>query len=108
MLKSERTPAGKVVKVGDHLFRHYWSRMAAQSDMDSEVSGTDAEVAGALAEVPSLVLPTRGGFLLRRHSSCPEDDTNRRACFFFAPYMVLFYEILVKDGQRIVCFFHHW
>ena len=82
LLKSERSRPGKIVKVGDALLKKHFSHMPDikdQSDVDSEVAGADAEVAGADAEVAS---PMRAGILCR-HSSCPEDDTKRRAWFFF-------------------------
>ena len=82
-LKSQTRPL-KVPKVGYVLFKEHIDMLAIkdQSDMDSEVSGAETEVADA--EVASRVLPVRPG-ILSRHSSCPEDDdnTNRRAWFFF-------------------------
>ena len=85
-LKSQ-TSSGKIPKVGYALFKRHMPAMKDQSDdikdqsdMDSEVSGAETEVADA--EVASPVLPMRAGILCR-HSSCPEDDTKRRAWFFF-------------------------
>ena len=85
-LKSQ-TSSGKIAKVGYALFMRHMPAMKDQSDdikdqsdMDSEVSGAETEVADA--EVASPVLPMRAGILCR-HSSCPEDDTKRRAWFFF-------------------------
>ena len=86
----------KLPRVGSSLFKRHVLAMKDrsddikdqsddikdQSDVDSEVSGVDAEVAGADAEVASPLLPMRAGILCR-HSSCPEDDTKRRAWFFF-------------------------
>ena len=92
-LKSQ-TSSGKIAKVGYALFMRHMPAMKDQSDdikdqsddikdqsdVDSEVSGAETEVADA--EVASPVLPMRAGILCR-HSSCPEDDTKRRAWFFF-------------------------
>ena len=86
-LKSQ-TSSGKIAKVGHDLFMRHMPAMKDQSDdikdqsdMDSEVSGAETEVADA--EVASPVLPTTRAGILCRHSSCPEDDTKRRAWFFF-------------------------
>ena len=86
-LKSQ-TSSGKIAKVGYALFMRHMPAMKDQSDdikdqsdMDSEVSGAETEVADA--EVASPVLPTTRAGILCRHSSCPEDDPNRRAWFFF-------------------------
>ena len=77
----------KIPKVGHALFKRHMPAMKDQSDdikdqsdVDSEVSGAETEVADA--EVASPVLPMRAGILCR-HSSCPEEDTNGRAWFFF-------------------------
>ena len=78
-LKSQTNPL-KVAKVGDALFKKHMPDIKDQSDVDSEVSGAETEVADA--EVASPKLPIRPG-ILRRHSSCPEEDTNGRAWFFF-------------------------
>ena len=86
-LKSQTRPL-KIPKVGYALFKRHMPAMKDQSDdikdqsdVDSEVSGAETEVADA--EVASPVLPTTWAGILCRHSSCPEDDTKRRAWFFF-------------------------
>ena len=93
-LKSQTRPS-KIPKVGYALFKRHMPAMKDQSDdikdqsddikdqsdVDSEVSGAETEVADA--EVASPVLPTTRAGILCRHSSCPEDDTKRRAWFFF-------------------------
>ena len=85
----------KLPRVGSSLFKRHMLAMKDrsdgikdqsddikdQSDVDSEVSGAETEVADA--EVASPVLPTTRAGILCRHSSCPEDDTKRRAWFFF-------------------------
>ena len=84
----------KLPRVGSSLFKRHMLAMKDQSDdikdqsddikdqsdVDSEVSGAETEVADA--EVASPKLPIRPGILCR-HSSCPEEDTNGRAWFFF-------------------------
>ena len=93
--KSKRQASGcKLPRVGSSLFKRHVLAMKDQSDdikdqsddikdqsdVDSEVSGAETEVADA--EVASPKLPIRPGILCR-HSSCPEEDTNGRAWFFF-------------------------
>ena len=91
LLKSETSPPGKVVKVGDVLFKAQLSHMPNikdQSDVkkahasgvagaDAEVAGADAEVAAAMHVAEEAKMQQKAGILCR-HSSCPQDDTDRQ------------------------------